>query len=393
MRNAQLLHDPIYLFPLTSDAVLVYHILKNNGYDIKGFFDNNTALHNKRYDGCSIVPCTSGEHETIIICGYKQHRLSGLFARSITAEQIIRPEDIDAALDKVLWAEFEQLAPKQKNRFGRLRHEIRQLLLPDNSELIINALDIFLTERCNLRCTYCEVLVQHYENPQHIPINQLQAETEAIFSKVDFIRDIHVLGGEPFLYPHIAEYMRFLKSYRSRIGSLYVITNGTIIPKDEVIEELIECEALVMISDYGELSRRRDDLEAACQIHGLDVQITDYPWSYENQIVYDDDKNKDDKFADCYERKHINTIRHGKCFYCHFLASAETLRAIPYDKRNSISLYDSTGDDIVAYLMSEIAPPGCKYCSGHDLKETIPKAEQTATVIPYKTFRETYHNE
>ena len=392
MRNTSLLLGSIYLFPLTADAVLVYHILKNNGYEVNGFCDSNEALHDKNYCGCPIVPRISGVDETVIICGYKQHRLAGLFKKSITAEQILVKEDIAPALEKVHWEEFEELAPKQRYRFRRLHQEIRQLMLPYNFCLVINALDIFVTERCNLKCKYCEVLVQHFTDPCHILLQQLIDETDAVFTKVNFVRDIHVLGGEPFICPHIAEYMSYLKKYREKIGSLYVITNGTVAPKDAVLDAIADCDAYIMISDYGGLSRNKDALVAACNERGLGVQITDYPWTFENQLVYNDSISKEQKFADCYERKHINTIRDGKCYYCHFLASGETLHAIPYDSSNSISLFDSTGDEIVAYLTSEDVPPGCQYCSGHDLKVNIPKAEQTRTVIPYKSFEETYGN-
>ena len=390
MRNIHLLQGSIYLFPLTADAVLLYHALTNNGYKVQGFCDSNEALHGRRYCGCPVVPRVSGETETVIICGYKQHRLAGLFVRSVTAEQLLGLKDVAPALEKVHWEEFERLAPKQQYRFRRLHQEIRQLLLPDNCNLAINALDIVLTERCNLKCKYCEVLVQHFTDPRHIPIKQLMNETDAVFSKVDFVRDIHVLGGEPFVYPHIAEYMSYLKQYRGKIGSLYVITNGTIVPKDAVLDVISECDAFVMISDYGELSRKKDALVAACSERGLGAQITDYPWTFENQLVYDDPVSAEQKFADCYERKHINTLRDGKCYYCHFLASGERLRAIPYDKHNSVSLEDSAGTEIVDYLTSEIAPPGCQFCSGHDLKVSIPKAEQARTVLPYRSFKETY---
>jgi organic radical activating enzyme len=387
-----LLHDSIYLFPLTADAVLVYHILTNNGYDVKGFCDSSAALYDKNYCGCPVVPRVSGENETVIICGYKQHRLSGLFTKSITAENILTNEDVAPALEKIHWEEFEKLAPRQQYRFRRLHQEIRQLLPPDNCRLTINALDIFLTEHCSLKCKFCEVLVQHFTNPRHFPFEQLMKETDAVFNKVDFVRDIHILGGEPFIYPQLAGYMCYLKKYRKKIGSLYVITNGTVVPKESVLDAIYECDAFVMISDYRELSRKKDLLAEACKKRGLGVQITDYPWSYENQLVYEDAISRQQKFTDCYERKHINTIRDGKCYYCHFLASGETLRAIPFDERNSISLYNSTGGEIVAYLTSETAPPGCQYCSGHDLKTVIPKAEQTESTLPYKSFEETYGN-
>jgi hypothetical protein len=182
-----------------------------------------------------------------------------------------------------------------------------------------------------------------------------------------------------------------LKTQREKIGSLYVITNGTLVPTQDVIDAIRECEAFVMISDYDVLSRKKDEAVKFIKDNGVGVQVTDYPWIYENQLVYDDDRNYRQKFDDCYERKHIYTIRDGKAYYCHFLASGETLRSIPYNSNNGISIYESSGQELIDYLTSEIAPPGCEYCSGHDLNsQKIPKAQQVKSPLPYKSFEETY---
>ena len=394
MKNIQQLTEPIYLFPLVADAVLLYHALVLNGYTVAGFCDSNSALHGQSYDGCPIVPKVSGENETIIICGYKNYRLAYLFTKSICIEQVLVADDVPAAMDKVQWNAFEQLAPKQQYRFRRLAQEIRQVLPPENTGLCLHALDIVLTERCNLKCKCCEVLVPHFNTKikaRHLPLAQLIRETDEMFDKFGFIRDIHVLGGEPFIYPQVAEYMQYLKQHRDKIGSLYVITNGTVVPKQSVIDAIKEADAFVMISDYDELSRKKDEIVKAMQDNGVGVQITNYPWFYENQLVYDDAKNRQQKFDTCYERKHINTIRDGKAYYCHFLAGGETLMAIPYHKDNSISIYDNDAQEIYAYLTSEIAPMGCEYCSGHDLSSPeIPKAEQTPTSLPYRSFEDSY---
>lgn len=394
MKNKELLKEPIYLFPLTADAVLMYHALKNNGYVVAGICDSNAELHGKSYEDCLVVPKVSGEKETVIICGYKQYRLAGLFTKSVLIEDVLTKEDVSSAIEKIQWNQFDTLAPRQTYRFHRLEQEIRQVLPPKDAKLCLHAIDAFVTERCNLKCKCCEVLVQHFGqnvDARHLPIEQLVEEADELFRKFDFVRDIHVLGGEPLVYPHLAEYMRHLGKHRNKIGSLYVITNGTIVPRQDVIDAIKYADAFVMISDYGDLSRKKEDILNVMKKNGVGVQVTDYPWIYENQLVDDDNSDYQKKFDDCYERKHIYTIRDGKAYYCHFLASGETLRAIPYNHKNGISIYENSGQEIYDYLMRDTAPPGCAYCSGHDLNScNIPKAEQAAAPIPYKSFEETY---
>ena len=390
MRNKNLLTEPVYLFPLTAEASLALHILRSNGVTVAGICDNNVTLHGKSYADCPIIPIVNGDSETIVVCGYKHHRLSHLFAKSITLEEIIESSDIDNAIIQLKKKEFEELAPKQINRFRRINQEIRQILLPKDAKNVINALDIVLTERCNLRCKCCEVLIQHFENPRHIPLEQHICEFDEIMSKFDYVRDVHVIGGEPFLYPQLLEYSRYIATHRDKIGSLYYITNGTVVPNKEILKSLKKSNAFIMISDYDDLSRKKDELTFKCKSQNIGVQVTDYPWIYENQLVYDDVNSPQQKFDDCYERKHIYTLRDGKLYYCHFLASGETLRAMPFSENNGIFL-TATANEILRYISKEDAPPGCRFCSGHDLNAPrIAKAEQTKKRIPYKWFGRIY---
>lgn len=390
MRNTNLLKQPIFLFPWTAEAVLMYHVLKKNGYTVSGICDNNDQLHGKTYEGCPIIKPVSGKDETVIICGHRLYIHGHIFDKFLKIDQLLTDDDVQPAIDSINTEEFLALAPKQTTKLGRLKHEIRQVILPKDNIVLLNTINITVTERCNLRCKHCAALMQYFERPVHIPIEELKHDIDALLSKVDFIRDIHILGGEPFLYPQLSEYLTYLRKYRSNIGSLYLITNGTVVPKQEVIDALAESEVLVRISDYKEKSWQKEALIKALDVNGVMSQVTDYPWTYENQLVYDDTRTPQQKFDCCFAKRFNNCLTNGKIYYCDFLANAEKLEMVPYDADNGITLDGASGADIISYLQKSDAPLGCTYCGGHDHSIEIPIAEQTPDILPYRSFKDTY---
>ena len=63
----------------------------------------------------------------------------------------------------------------------------------------------------------------------------------------------HVSGGEPFIYKHTADLIEYIdKNYGDRIDTLRTVTNGTQVPKDQVLEKLAKCNIEITVDDYRE---------------------------------------------------------------------------------------------------------------------------------------------
>jgi hypothetical protein len=121
------------------------------------------------------------------------------------------------------------------------------------------------------------------------------------------------------------------------------------------------------------------------------VQAIKSPWYFENQLKHDDKRTAEEKFKACHSKVLCNKVMNGRFYYCDFLAQSEMLRAIPYNKNNCLDLKEASKEKIKSYLTSNVYPPGCKYCSGHDRDlQEIPRAIQVREPLPYKSFAETY---
>ena len=113
---------------------------------------------------------------------------------------------------------------------------------------------------CNLNCKNClnfnpfakKFYVREWED--------LIRDVDLFFSCVDHIMLFHVSGGEPMLYKHTADLIEYIdKKYGDRIDTLRTVTNGTVVPKEEVLEKLSRCNVEVTIDDYRDAVPRFND--------------------------------------------------------------------------------------------------------------------------------------
>lgn len=85
----------------------------------------------------------------------------------------------------------------------------------------------------------------------HRPFDEVKRDIDRFFSVVDDIGLFHVTGGEPMLYPDIAELLRYLaEHYGDRIYSLQTVTNGTVLPPKEVLDVFRTHDITITIDDY-----------------------------------------------------------------------------------------------------------------------------------------------
>ena len=145
------------------------------------------------------------------------------------------------------------------------REELRERLLTER-KLILPRLVVIVTTKCTLRCRHCSNLMPHYEHPWDLDIRAWRADMRQLFSIVDGIVDINVLGGEPFLYPWLAEVLEELLG-NEKIRSIDITTNATKIPQQRVLQLLGDPKITVEISDYGRIDLLSQFIQAMDRYH------------------------------------------------------------------------------------------------------------------------------
>lgn len=100
-------------------------------------------------------------------------------------------------------------------------------MLVDSYGRVLDYLRLAVTDRCNLRCTYCMPL----KGLDWIPRNDLMTDGEmlricSLFVEMG-IRKIRITGGEPFVRKNLISFLRKLSSL-DKLQELTLTTNGVI---------------------------------------------------------------------------------------------------------------------------------------------------------------------
>ena len=129
-----------------------------------------------------------------------------------------------------------------------------------HNKVYFSSISFLPSTACNLNCKNClnfnpftkQFYVREWED--------LKKDIDLFFSCVDYIMLFHVSGGEPLIYKHTADLIEYInKNYGDRIGTLRTVTNGTIVPKEEVLEKLSKCNVEITVDDYRKAVPRFND--------------------------------------------------------------------------------------------------------------------------------------
>lgn len=136
-------------------------------------------------------------------------------------------------------------------------------------------LEMPLTTSCTLRCAQCSNLMQYYNHPWELPPEDAFRYIDLVVNTVDRVFDYGLIGGETFLYPHLAEVVDYLCRIK-KVGRISLTTNATVLPDDEaLLSALAHRKVYVKISDYGALSHRLKELAALFDARGIKYRVLD----------------------------------------------------------------------------------------------------------------------
>ena len=101
------------------------------------------------------------------------------------------------------------------------------LLNNDNNKLFINTVDIYVTQRCSLKCKYCYIYENSYPLEKRVdyPLDRILRDVDEICEAASFINRMVPFGGEPFLNPHLGAVIEHMAS-KENVGVIDIISNG-----------------------------------------------------------------------------------------------------------------------------------------------------------------------
>lgn len=139
---------------------------------------------------------------------------------------------------------------------GKIQKNIEEIIgyKTDKIPLCVPRFNFSVTEKCTLKCKHCRALIPYMENPVNVPFEKLKDEIDALINNVDIIGSCEVIGGETFLYPHLAEAINYLSSF-DKVKCIRITTNCTVFPDEKLVTALKNGKVMLQLSDYGLLEK------------------------------------------------------------------------------------------------------------------------------------------
>ncbi len=226
-----------YLFGAGDYGAQFFNIFRNE-IEILGYVDNNIEKHGKQING-------------YLCCGLDEIDCSDDNGVIVTMSQIARVQPIEQLKRKGL---------KRNVDFFIIEEFLSVYFAYKKNEVYFSSISFLPSTACNLNCKNCLNFNPFAKQFYVRDWDALVKDVDLFFYCVDHIMLFHVSGGEPFIYKHTAELIQYIdENYGDKIETLRTVTNGTQVPKDEVLEILAKCNVEITVDDYREAVPRYND--------------------------------------------------------------------------------------------------------------------------------------
>ncbi len=217
----------VFGFGMSYKAMLPSFLPSEMSTKLGGIYDNNAEMQGKIINGHKVLSPSaiskgSGEKYLVYTVDYVGVKNQLAFLGLTEYEDFCRYSDF-----LCLWHWFK------------------------NSTLFIPTLHVSVTTKCTLKCESCNMFMPKYQEHVSISLDELKEDLNKLFTYVDYIQDLEILGGEPLLYKELSQYIQYIyDNYSSQIGAVSIITNGTLIPDEELMRQAKRYNIRFVISDY-----------------------------------------------------------------------------------------------------------------------------------------------
>lgn len=245
---------------------------------------------------------------------------------------------------------------------------------------VLSKIDTVITSRCTLRCKNCNMFISHMAEAYDMSIDSLKRNFDIFFESVDYVYEYTLLGGEPFVHKDLVEIISYMgNTYGKRIGRINLISNGTIVPNDEVIQTMIRYHVTVHISDYTcsvPYDNKLKEVIGRFSQAGIEYYVI--PNNTWKDVVY-----PQNTYTAVDPRSHMllcghstHSVDNGRLYWCDPAFAAEHFMGFPSKGDDFLDLAENKRDNakyeaslnIIKYLLGDVNERGymsiCEKCAG-----------------------------
>lgn len=184
-------------------------------------------------------------------CGLEVISPDELFAQYNEKSVVVATRDAVRTIleERGLW--YFNWIKKYNSRRNFIQHFLSVYMLYKYDRLISYSMNYNVTTVCNLNCRGCLNFNHFIHSPKDETFDQFRRHMDIVFQKFDCTYEFEMTGGEPFLNKELPVILCwFASTYGERIFERHVVTNGTIMPSDELLSAMRDGGYTVLIDDY-----------------------------------------------------------------------------------------------------------------------------------------------
>lgn len=415
----------IYLTPFNFKAIILYHKLISQGKKVSGFLDANSYLWNKSYEDIGIYQRCYLSDAVVTVCAETPETnlaiINELKELGYNGEaiQIYNEVIYDRFVDNVNIDQLLNILPKSNyylmgvvEDFSKLK-KMHECNIDTNNisyndlfglnrrevfgnKIFLNKLEVTVTHKCSLKCRKCVSGMQYFDKPTDFDVDQIIKDYGRALKLIDWVDRIVIIGGEPFICQDLGrllEEMHNDPNTRRKVGAIKIITNGTVIPCQRVLQAIHDYDVTIWISNYGEKSKKICELIEAFRKEEINYSILNIKsWSDVIQLnnerkIQSEECLINRRKNDCVTR--CRTIAGGKFYLCSLLKTMDCLGITPFTSSDYVDLYAEDARDKISKMldMKRPLPNACSFCTGCSEQAwndgTIEVAEQVQKPLPY----------
>jgi organic radical activating enzyme len=342
-----------------------------NNFNIVYIVDSNKEKCNCEFKGISV------KHVSDVKGDLKNHKI------------VIMTANRNAAL---VGEDLEKFGLQSGKDFCSMEQFLTEWFWNYKKKVCLMEVHSTITSRCTLKCKHCNMFMPYYKEHVDYTAKDILEDLELLFRHVDYIVAYEILGGEPLINGELADMIRQIGDrYGNRIGNIGIITNGTLLPNEQLIEISKKYNVKYDFSDYTDVVDYKKRFDSAVKIvsdAGLRYSVNrslrwcDFGFPVNNRM-YDFDKVREHMLS-CGPIFH--GLNDGKYYYCHVSWSADKAKLLKNVSDDYIDLRTFDDDDRAKEAILEHSNGNmakgfvklCKICGGcgNDNTEFVKAAEQ-----------------
>ena len=363
---------PVIVFGAGVVGEVVLHFCRKKQIEIAALCENDSKKSGKVIMGKEVMSLSEVKH----------HFPGAIFIISIIDISDIVSQLEDAGFHSCyvissLLKDFPVYDYQYSRNSDFVNHVLSNCIISHNSffdpdKLFLRSVDLVVTQRCSLRCRDCSNLMQYYTAPYDYKADKLIKEISLLCRTADFINEIRIIGGEPFMNRESLGIAAELTHF-DNVGKVVFFTNGTIVPDFSAFDGGNKQKLLFVITDYGNLSRQLSRLVDALTCENINCIVSPAGnWTNCSAIrKYDRSAEEIQNDFDCCCAKNLFTLMDGKLFRCPYAANCYSLGLPEQNAADYVTIEDRADllPELMRFIHRRKVFPVCSWCPGRHFND------------------------